>query len=115
MAREGETPVALRAPSVSPSIPAVCLGLICILLTYLGVGDFCVITVGDFSVVTTKGAMFLLGSYAAMHEDILIDLDTMQAIDERFDDFTEINSFNDDDVQWICSRAREIKNEYERI
>ena len=61
-----------------------------------------------------EGAMFLLGSYAAMHEDVLVDRDTMQAIDERFDYSTRIDSFNDDDVQWICNRARDIRDEYEQ-
>lgn len=65
------------------------------------------------SSISKENAMFLLGSYAAIHEDILVDGDTRQAIEERFD-FSEIESFNDDDVQWICSRAREIRDQYDR-
>lgn len=42
--------------------------------------------------------MFLLGSYAALHEDVLIDVDTMQAINERFDYATQIESFKFSDA-----------------
>lgn len=63
--------------------------------------------------IAKEDAMFLLGGYAGLHEVILIDCDTMMAIDERFN-YETITSFSDDDVEWICERAAYTRREYDR-
>lgn len=55
--------------------------------------------------------MQYLGMYAALHEYMLIDVDTLLAIEERITDRTH---FTEEDITWICNRSMEIAREYEK-